>query len=64
MGRFIIKKCKFDGCNESSVAGTSSGSNTHSTVSVLKMSCANITETISPSDSFHQENSSHGVCCL
>jgi hypothetical protein len=32
MDRFIIKKRKLDDNNESSVAGTSSGSITHSTV--------------------------------
>jgi hypothetical protein len=34
MGRFIIKKRKLDDDNESSVVGTSSGSITHSAVSV------------------------------
>jgi hypothetical protein len=34
MERFIIKKCKLDDDNESSVVGTSSGGITHSTVSV------------------------------
>jgi hypothetical protein len=34
MDRFIIKKRKSDDDNESSVAGTSSGSITHSAVSV------------------------------
>jgi hypothetical protein len=33
MDRFMVKNVKLDDCNESSVAGTSSGSITHSTVS-------------------------------
>jgi hypothetical protein len=55
----MIKKRKLDDENESSVAGTSSGSITCSTVSViLKPLCVNIMKTTCPSYSFHLDKSS------
>jgi hypothetical protein len=57
MDSFIIKKLKLDDDNKSSVAGTSSGSITHTTVSASsKPSRVNM---INPSNSFHLKKSSH-----
>jgi hypothetical protein len=59
MDRFIIKH-KLDDDSESSVAGTSSGSVTHSTGSVSSKTVVHqYNETICPSDSFYLEKSSY-----
>jgi hypothetical protein len=54
----MIKKHKLHDYNESNVAGTSSGSITHSTVSVSsKTVVCQYNEDYCPSNSFHLENS-------
>jgi hypothetical protein len=65
MDRFLNKKHKLDDDRGSSVAGISSGiSHIVQLVLALKLSCATVTKTICPSDSFRLEKSSHIVNVL
>jgi hypothetical protein len=65
MDRFIIKKCKLNDDNESSVAGTSSDSITHNTVSVSSKTVVHhILKTTCHLDSFNLEWQPHPKCVV